>query len=305
MAEIVLGLGTSHAPSLHRGAEDWDGGKRDMSNPMGGGIKMDIDIEAMIKERESWISRDLTFEVRKQRHESAWNAINTLGDVYCEVAPDVFVVVGDDTHEVFMPEDHIPAFDVFSGTRLPYAPHSSRVGRDQMFSRDLDGQPDLGEHLVESLLASEFDISYTRKLPEGRHIGHAFDFVYGCILKDEVGPHVPVWVNTYYAPNQPTLKRCHDFGRALRHAIETWDTDKKVAVIATGGMSHLILDEEMDRTVLAAMQEKDETRMTTAYPESAFIFGTSEIRNWSPTNRCTDPPLARAAAARSPTGAEP
>src|SRR6266540_4270030 len=54
MAEIVLGLGTSHAPSLHHGPEGWDGGKRDMSNPAGGGMKMDLDIDTMIKERESW-----------------------------------------------------------------------------------------------------------------------------------------------------------------------------------------------------------------------------------------------------------
>jgi hypothetical protein len=280
MAEIVLGLGTSHAPSLHGNPERWDGGQRDMSSPMGGGMKMDLDIDAMIKERESWIPQQLEFDVRKQRHDSAWTAINRLADIYRDTAPDVFVIIGDDTHEVFMPEDHIPTFDVFSGDRLPYVPHPSRVGRDPVPVRELEGQPELGLHLVESLLDAEFDISYTRKVPEGRHIGHAFDFVYGCILKERVGPHVPLWVNTYYPPNQPTLRRCHELGRALRQAIESWDSRKKVAVVATGGMSHLVLDEEMDRTILAALQDKDEERLTTAYPESAFTFGTSEIRNW-------------------------
>ncbi|HEY3116004.1 MAG TPA: hypothetical protein VGK54_04615 [Chloroflexota bacterium] len=280
MAEIVLGLGTSHAPSLHHGPERWDGGKRDMSNPAGGGMKMDLDIDAMIKERESWIPKQLTFDVRKQRYDSAWAAINRLSDVYREVSPDVFVVIGDDTHEVFMPEEHIPAFDVFWGKNLPYMPHSSRVGPDQLVLRDLEGEPDLGQHLVKSLLASGFDVSSTRKVPEGRYIGHAFDFVYGCILREEVGPHVPLWLNTYYPPNQPTLRRCHELGRELRRAIESWDSDKRVAVIATGGMSHLVLDEEMDRTLLGAMQEKDEERLATAYPESAFTYGTSEIRNW-------------------------
>jgi 3-O-methylgallate 3,4-dioxygenase len=277
----VLGLATSHAPSLHTGPEGWDGGKRDMSSPMGGGMKMDIDIEAMIEERKSWIDKELTFEVRKERFESCWRAINTLGEVYQEASPDVFVLVGDDTHEVFMPEDHIPAIDVFWGETLPYLPHPSRLKGQQPTARDLQGQPDLGGHIVESLLADEFDISSTRNLPEGRYIGHAFDFVYGCVLGNEVGPHVPIWLNTYYPPNQPSLKRCHDLGRGLRRAIESWDSDKTVAVMATGGMSHLILDEELDRTILAAMKDKDEKRLTTTYPDSLFTYGTSEIRNWT------------------------
>jgi hypothetical protein len=45
-------------------------------------------------------------------------------------------------------------------------------------------------------------------------------------------------------------------------------------------MSHLVLDENLDRTMLAAMQEKDEQQLTTTFPESMFNFGTGEIRNW-------------------------
>jgi hypothetical protein len=250
-----------------------------MTNPMGGGMHIELDIDAMIKERESWIQKELTLEVRKRRFDTCTQAILTLGDVLRDASPDVCVIVGDDTHEVFMPEDHIPAVDVFWGPTIPYMPHPSRVGPEQLISRTLQGEPDLGRHIVETFVSEEFDVSHTRVMPEGRYIGHAFDFVYGRIMEDQVGPQVPIWLNTYYPPNQPTLKRCYALGRALRHAVETWESNKSVALIATGGLSHLVLDEALDRSMLAALQDKDEKRIT-SFPEEQFNFGTSEIRNW-------------------------
>lgn len=279
MARITLGLATSHAPTLNRGPESWDGGKRDMTSPMGGGMRMQLDIEAMVKEHESWIHNELTLEVRQRRYDTCSQAILTLGEVLGEAAPDVCVIVGDDTHEVFMPEEHIPAVDVYWGESIPYVPHSSRVSPEQQIERLLPCEPELGRHIVESLNSAEFDVSHSRTVPDGRSIGHAFDFVYGRVMADQVGPQVPIWLNTYYEPNQPTLKRCYALGRALRQAIEGWKSDKTVAVIATGGLSHLILDEELDRSVLAAIQDKDEKRLT-SFPEELFTFGTSEIRNW-------------------------
>jgi hypothetical protein len=57
---------------------------------------------------------------------------------------------------------------------------------------------------------------------------------------------VPVMVNTYYPPNQPTPKRCYAFGQAVRKAIESWDSNKRVALMASGGLSHVVIDEEID-----------------------------------------------------------
>jgi aromatic ring-opening dioxygenase catalytic subunit (LigB family) len=92
-------------------------------------------------------------------------------------------------------------------------------------------------------------------------------------------PLVPVLLNTYYPPNRPTSSRCFNLGRALRRAIDSWPESKRVAVIGTGGLTHHVIDQEMDRTVLAAMAERDEATLT-AYPESRYIDGTSEIKAW-------------------------
>jgi 3-O-methylgallate 3,4-dioxygenase len=100
-------------------------------------------------------------------------------------------------------------------------------------------------------------------------------------MRDHVIPNVPVILNTFYPPNQPTAARCHAFGKALGRAIESWPSDRRVAVFASGGVSHFVIDEALDRLVLKALQENDATTLT-AIPEDRFRSGTSEIKNWIP-----------------------
>ena len=282
MARIVGGFGTSHAPMLHSPPERWGAGRGETEHIQGGGMTMEVDIAAMIRERAGWIDAELTIEKKTARSIAARAAIETLGDTIREVAPDVAIIVGDDTHEIFMPEDHIPAVDIYWGEEIVHVPHGSRLRNNPDLDptpKVLRGVPELGEHLVEGMVEQGFEISHTRKFPEGRTIGHAFDFIYGSVLRDEVMPHVPIFLNTYYQPNVPTLGRCYAMGRALRSAVESWDSEKTVAIIASGGLSHAILDEALDHDVLEAFGDKDEARLA-GMDEAKFIFGTSEIRSW-------------------------
>lgn len=84
-------------------------------------------------------------------------ALNTLSSVLEETAPDVVVIVGDDTHEIFEPEEHIPAVDVFAGDTLPWVPWPGRV-REPEPARALSGKPALGEHLARSFTDDGYDV---------------------------------------------------------------------------------------------------------------------------------------------------
>jgi 3-O-methylgallate 3,4-dioxygenase len=86
-------------------------------------------------------------------------------------------------------------------------------------------------------------------------------------------------VNTYYPPNVPTAMRCFRFGRALRKAIEEWDSDKRVALFASGGLSHTVIEEELDERILEGLRNDDVQKLTD-YPDVRFRAGTSEIKNW-------------------------
>jgi 3-O-methylgallate 3,4-dioxygenase len=99
------------------------------------------------------------------------------------------------------------------------------------------------------------------------------------IMQKKMVPILPVTINTYFPPNQPTAARCYAFGKALRRAIESWDATKRVAVVASGGLSHFVVDEELDRSILKAMSEHDE-KVIGSYGEPLFQSGSSEIKNW-------------------------
>ena len=53
----------------------------------------------------------------------------------------------------------------------------------------------------------------------------------------------------------------------------------RVAVIASGGLSHFLCEEAFDREVVAALEHHDAARLR-AIPQEAMLSGSSEIRNW-------------------------
>jgi hypothetical protein len=76
------------------------------------------------------------------------------------------------------------------------------------------------------------------------------------------------------------VRRCFDVGRALRRAIESWDSESRVVVIASGGLSHRLLDEDFDHAVLTALRDKQAHDLT-SLPEMLFDSeGTSETKSW-------------------------
>ena len=124
-------------------------------------------------------------------------------------------------------------------------------------------------------------------MPDGEFgsngIPHAFGFFYRRILKDmERAPGMttlPIFINTFFPPNQPTVGRVLSFGRAVGRAIGSYDEDLKVGIAASGGFSHFVIDEDLDRRLIKAITERDEEAIR-AEPESSFQSGTSEIKNW-------------------------
>jgi 3-O-methylgallate 3,4-dioxygenase len=51
--------------------------------------------------------------------------------------------------------------------------------------------------------------------------------------------------------------------------------------MASGGLTHFVIDEDFDRQVLTAMKNHDEKALA-LLPESIFKVGTAEIKNWYP-----------------------
>jgi OH-DDVA oxygenase len=92
-------------------------------------------------------------------------------------------------------------------------------------------------------------------------------------------PNVPIIANTFFPPNQPTAKRCFELGRAVGRALKAWPSDTRVAVFGSGGMSHFVIDEQLDRTILNALANRDGDTLT-SLSEDLLQSGSSELKNW-------------------------
>ena len=124
------------------------------------------------------------------------------------------VIIGDDTHEIFEPDEHIPAVDVFAGSELPWVGWPGRV-RTPEPAKILQGVPELGEHLTKSFCEEGYDVSLTRKVAEGKSVGHAFDFIYSRIMDENVPAHVPIWLTSRTGLRPTRSDRCPSGGPAI------------------------------------------------------------------------------------------
>ncbi|MPZ75789.1 MAG: extradiol ring-cleavage dioxygenase [Deltaproteobacteria bacterium] len=281
MAQIVLGIGTSHSPQLSVRAAKWQLlREKDEQDPR-------LDYTALLQRAKQGLDAELTAERFHERDEACRKAIETLGAALRQAAADAVVVFGDDQQEQFH-DDNMPAFAIYHGKSVPVIKDSGlRPARWKEAERtgwaetagEYDTAQDLADHLIQSLVTDEFDIARCNKLRPEVGVGHAFSFLYRRILPGGRLPMVPVMVNTYYPPNQPTPKRCWAFGQAVRRAIESWDAGKRVAVMASGGLSHVIIDEEIDGIVIDALRTKDREALW-RLPREKLRGGTSEILNW-------------------------
>ena len=295
MAKIVLAMATTHGPQLHTTVEQWslrvkaDKARR---HPF---RRAEYSFDELVALRKAeGLGGKSTFEAMTAYHKRCHTAMDTLADKWAEVGADVAVLLGNDQTEIYDTDALNPAFMVYYGDKIPHYPANAEwqakmgpgvaeaeLGHAAPSFTEYPGCPALGRHLIETLSASEFDVASSKAWPKNARNGasHAFGHIYRQVMRDKVVPNVPVFQNTFYPPNQPTAQRAYDFGRVVRKAIDTWDSDLRVAVFASGGMSHFVIDEAFDRTFVAALQRRDKAALT-AIPLVDLQSGTSELKSW-------------------------
>src|SRR5215470_18512808 len=151
MAEVTLGIGTSHSPMLSTPYEALAG-------------LADLDrarlpeFAARARESANWIERELRPEVIRARHEATQAAITQLGEVLADESPDAVIVIGDDQGEWFSP-DQQPALCIYWGDTVENLPPPLEsvppIRRLSYWGLYGDGRnrafpvaADLGQHLI-------------------------------------------------------------------------------------------------------------------------------------------------------------
>ena len=271
MAEIVGCFATSHAPQVMIDPDRWHLINRPrVTEPLAPEL------------------RDLDMATKWQRWKQARAAIDEIREHLDELKPDALVVVGDDQHEN-MVDDNMPPFTIFIGddveasVSLKYLNETPDQNRTR-YAVDTE----LGRHLIDDLMHHGFDPSYSYRTRYVGGLGHAFARALKLVTPEAHVPIVPIMVNTYYPP-APSASRCAQFGEALREAVGRFGDARRVAVLASGGLSHTKIDLDIDATFIEAIQLNDRETME-AMRDEDLVDGTSEIRCWVVAATAADRP---------------
>lgn len=200
-----------------------------------------------------------------------------------EKRPDALVYIFND-HVTSFFFDHYSAFAL--GIDKDYAVADEGGG-----ARDLPpvpGNPELARHIATSLVTDEFDMAYFQDKP----LDHGFFSPMSVLLERDGSTWpttiVPLQVGVLQFPI-PTAARCYKLGQALRRAIESYPQDLRVAVVATGGLSHQVHGEragfnnpEWDHAFLDAITRDPARLAEMTHAEYAELggFEGAEIIMW-------------------------
>jgi gallate dioxygenase len=203
-------------------------------------------------------------------------------DWLAEKAPDVLLLVFND-HVTSFFFDHYSQFAL--GIGESYAPADEGGGARALPS--VRGHAQLAHHIAAGLVADEFDLSYFQDKP----LDH------GCFSPlSMLWPHEPTWPGAI-VPLQigvlefpiPTARRCYKLGQSLRKAIQSYPEDLKVALVATGGLSHQVHGErcgfnntEWDLTFLDLIEKDPQRLAEMTHAEFATLGGLegAEVIMW-------------------------
>ncbi len=292
MADIVFGAATSHSPLLAASPELWaERADQDRNNPEL------YDRTGVIRSYDE-LAESAGGRFADRLNQDAWNedwkrcqaALDRLREDFRRIAPDVVVVIGDDQRELF-DESNQPAMSIAALPQMTTGvidPDDSEFLKEAVSAYLMDeeftfaGHAELAADLVRGLMSEGIDVGWMAQTPAGKGFGHAYGFPIHRFLLPEPVPVIPFMLNTYYPPNQPSPRRCFQLGRALRAAAAASPLDLRIAVLASGGLSHFVVDEDLDRRVLDAMHGGDDEALCTL-PVELLNSGSSEIRNWIAT----------------------
>lgn len=194
--------------------------------------------------------------------------------------PDIVVEIAPDHWSNFF-IDNLPNVCIGIGTEHlgPPEPFMQGFGHTT-----LAGEPEFARHLLETALAAGFEPSVSHRLA----LDHGFCIPLWRMELEPLPPIVPIVINSLEPP-MPTIARCIAWGNLIAAAVAAFPGDVRVAVLASGGLSHSIgeatmgaIDESFDAGCIRAFEAGGE-RAVVDYLDRALPAagnGSHEVRNW-------------------------
>jgi 3-O-methylgallate 3,4-dioxygenase len=281
MSELALAVASSHGPSIQNQPETWSKlAEKDVRDPR-------FNYQELLTTAKSGLAAEVTLDVQRERHAAAQRGLETLAGRIRQADIDVFVVISNahrirksEPHPVFgiLRADQFDAAEVTGTIYDPGAAHDSKAKARSAMT--VPGQPELANCLIGGLIDDGFDIACVDQLPEGAMLDEAFSFCYKWLFSGQSIPIVPFLLSRDL-PNQATPGRCIALGQALRAQIEACPLNLRVGLVASGGLSHQVVDEDLDRQVVTALRAGD-FKALSELPRDRLngAPGPPEILNW-------------------------
>jgi protocatechuate 4,5-dioxygenase beta chain len=195
--------------------------------------------------------------------------------------PDVAVVFYND-HGLNFFLDKLPTFAV--GAAPEY--RNEDEGWGIPVSRAAAGDPALSWHLINALVADEFDVTICQDML----VDHAVTIPMALMWPRRDWPVkiVPVSINTVQHP-LPSVGRCLKLGRSIGRALETYAPDLRVLVVGTGGLSHQLdgeragfINKDFDQLCMEKIVRDPDALTRYSIPQLVELAGAQgvELLNW-------------------------
>jgi protocatechuate 4,5-dioxygenase, beta chain len=190
--------------------------------------------------------------------------------------PDVVVVIYND-HGLNFFLDKMPTFAVGAAPSYTNADEGWGIPEVPAFT----GQQELSWHIINSLIDEEFDLTTCQEML----VDHAFTLPMALCWPDQKWPVkvVPVCINTAQFP-MPTAARCYKLGEAIGRAISSWNSDERVMVMGTGGLSHQLdgeragfINREFDLQFMQSMVDDPKWATQYSIPQLVEKTGTQGV----------------------------
>ena len=202
-----------------------------------------------------------------------------------DTKPDVAVVFYND-HGLNFFLDKLPTFAI--GAAKEY--RNEDEGWGIPVSHSVAGHPALSWHLVNALVADDFDMTVCQEMLVDHAVTIPLALMWPAAAKTGQWPVriVPVEINTVQHP-LPSLARCLKLGRSIGRALESFPENLRVVVIGTGGLSHQLdgeragfINKDFDKQCMDALAKEPEAITRHSIHDLVELAGAQgvELLNW-------------------------
>lgn len=228
-----------------------------------------------------------TLETNRRRFAAIADGLAKLKREIEAFRPDALVLLGDDQDEHF--RENIPQFAIYTGPRFVSIDRDAGDGTKTEYAN----HKALAEHLCAYSVEAGFDVLESRAFAGDALISHAHAQILSYL--HPAVPIVPVFLNAIHVP-APAPSRCYHFGETLLEALAAWPGDLRVAVYASGGLSHFSagfpyphykgpfqvgsISEQFDNGIVDWMRRGEGAKLATLSSADLLENGEVELRQW-------------------------